>query len=105
MGIYNDISGLLSIRVDESEPSGSRFALPQLFRTRVADDDTLAARVNSNVVGVIRKLYCSNSSKRGRVKHLRYSIQATRNEQMVRCGIVQDPLWLGKIGDGVNALP
>src|SRR5215469_16076672 len=105
MGIDNDISDLLSIRVDESEPSGSRFALPQLLRNGVADDDTLAARVNSNVVGVTRKLYCSNSLKRGRVKHLRDSIQATRNEQMVRCGIVDDPLWLSEIGDGVNALP
>src|SRR5215471_8962575 len=105
MGIDNDISRLLSIRVDESEPPGSRFALPQFLRTRVANDDTLAARVMSNVVGVIRELYCSNGLKRGRVKHLRDSIQAAGNEQMIRCGIVEDTLRLGEIRDGVDGLP
>src|SRR5215469_2214348 len=105
MGIDNDISRLLSIRVDESEPPGSRFALPQFLRTRVANDDTLAARVMSNVVGVIRELYCSNGLKRGRVKYLRHSIQAASNEQVVRRGIVEDTLRLGEVGDGVDALP
>src|SRR5215469_13184577 len=105
MGIDNDISDLFSIRVDESEPSGSRLALPQLLGTRVANDDTPAARIISNVVGVIRELYCPNRLKRGRVKHLRDSIQAAGNEQMIRCRIVEDTLRLGEVGDGVDALP
>src|SRR5215469_1496055 len=105
MGIDDNISGLASIRVDESEPSGSRFAFSQLLRTGVANDDTLAARVISNVVGVIRELDCSNVLKRGRVKHLRDPIQAAGNEQMVRSRIVEDTLRLGEVGDGVDALP
>src|SRR5215469_4842947 len=105
MSINDDISCLPSVRVDESEPAGTRFAFSQLLRTRVADDDTLAAWVISNVVGVIGELYCCKCFKGFRVKHRRDTIQATGNKQMVCCGIIEDPLRLGEIADSVDALP
>src|SRR5215472_2402508 len=105
MRVDDDVSRFLSAWVDEPESSSSFLAFSQLLRARVTDDHALAARVVTNVVGIIRKLYRCKDLKSLSIKYLGDTIKAAGHEQLLCCWVVEDALGLGQVADGVNTLP
>ncbi len=105
MGIDDYIADSFSILVEKAQPSASFRAFPQLLRSGVPNDHTLGASVVANIVGVVWEFDSRQQLKGSSIKHPGDSVKAAGNEQMIRGRVVEHPLRLREVGDGVHAPP
>ena len=80
MGVDNEITRLLPVRVQKPKPPGSFHPFSELLCPGVSDDHTLAASVVANVVGVVRELHSCKDLKCGSVEDLRDAVKAAGDE-------------------------
>src|SRR2546421_13062903 len=97
MGVDDDLTGLLSVRVQKPKYPASLRPAPQRFLPAVPDDHTSAAGVITDIVGVVRELHCFQKLKCRPIINLGGAVTTAGDEQAIGGGIVEQSLRLLQI--------
>src|SRR5439155_26464220 len=99
MGIHHDLSGLLSIRIQKPKRAASLRPASQRFLTSVANDQSAAAGIIANVVGVVGELHRLQKLKCGPIVNLGGAFIPASHEQAIGGSVVEQSLGFIEINN------